>query len=137
MTLVEVLIALAIISLGVIAVVNGLGTASVASDYHRKQVTADTVLRSYAEALKQRIRVGAYDSCPAIASSYDIPSDVWAATSGYPVRITSIKYLQSSGGSTFSTTCPSSDQGAEQLTLAATSSDARDTETLDLIVRTP
>ena len=139
MTLVEILVALSILGIAVVTIVNGLGTASIASDYHRKQVNADTVIRSYAEALKERIRVGGYKTCPAVASDYAMPTSVWPSswTTGYTVSITSIKYLQSSSGSTFSTTCPATDQGAQQLSLSASSSDGRDTETLDLIVRKP
>ena len=137
LTLVECLVAVAIIGIAIIGIVSALGTASLASDYHRKQVTADTVIRSYTEALKQQIHLGGYQTCPATASSYAIPTAVWQPPSGYSVSITSIKYLQSTSGTTFSTSCAGSDQGAEQMTVTATSSDGRDRETLDLIVRAP
>lgn len=137
LTLLECLVAVAIISLAIVGIVSGLGTASLASDAHRKQVTSDTVIRSYTEALKQQIHLGAYHTCPATAADYAIPSSVWQPPSGYSVSITSIKYLQSASGTTFATSCAAADRGAEQLMVTATSSDGRDTETLDLIVRAP
>ncbi len=139
LTLVECLVAVAIIGIAILGIVSALGTASLASDFHRKQVTADTVIRSYTEALKQQIHLGGYQTCPATATSYAIPTAVWQPPSGYSVSInsTSIKYLQSASGTTFSVGCAGSDQGAEQMSVTARSSDGRDTETLDLIVRAP
>ncbi|MGH9042613.1 MAG: VWA domain-containing protein [Acidimicrobiia bacterium] len=55
-SLAEVLVTITILGLSVAGIVQALGTASLASDYHRKQVNADIVVRSYAEAIKERAR---------------------------------------------------------------------------------
>lgn len=134
LSLVEVLVTVSLLGIAIVTIVSGLGTASVASDHHRKQVTADTVVRSYAEVIKQRTRGGGYRPC-ASASDYAVPASAgWAPPTGYSVSITKIEYWQAPGA--LSTTCPL-DQGAQRLSLQARSSDGRDTEALQTIVRAP
>jgi Mg-chelatase subunit ChlD len=65
MTLVEVLVAIAILGLAIAGITAGLGTASSASAAHRRTVNADTVVRDYAEAIKQYVRAGNYANCAA------------------------------------------------------------------------
>jgi prepilin-type N-terminal cleavage/methylation domain-containing protein len=143
MTLVEVLVALAILGIAVITIVGGLGTASNASDRHRKQATADTVVKGYAEAIKQKDEVGAYVGCttatPTPLSSY-APTSLhsgWTVPSGYTASATAIKYWNPTAVA-FQSSCPSgNDQGAQLLTLSAQSADGRDTETVDIVLRKP
>ena len=56
MTLAEVLVAITILGLSIAGITQALGTASLASADHRKQVNADIVVRAYAEAIKERVR---------------------------------------------------------------------------------
>lgn len=147
MTLVEVLVALTILGIAVISIVGSLGNASKASDQHRKQATADTVIKSFAEAIKQKVSIGAYVLCPSVPSTYTAPSAGapavstyfrpiagWTAPTGYSVGVTSVKFWN---GTSFSTTCPGTDGGAQLLSLSAWSSDLRDTEKLEIVVRKP
>jgi Tfp pilus assembly protein PilV len=55
-TLVEVVITIVVIGIAVTALLAGLATTAAASAAHRRQSTADTVLRSYAEATKLAVR---------------------------------------------------------------------------------
>ena len=64
-TLAEVLVAIVILSIAGVAIVSGMASASLASDTHRKEVTADTVVRSYANVIKQRAQLGFYVPCAA------------------------------------------------------------------------
>lgn len=133
-TLVEVLLAVAILGIAISSIVSAMGSASLASDYHRKNVNGDTVVRSYAEVIKQRASVGAYFASCTPIPSYAVPASVWAPPSGYSVSVASVQFWHS--GSGFTTTC-GTDEGAQLLALQAQSTDGRDTESLDVIVRQP
>jgi Tfp pilus assembly protein PilV len=52
-TLLEVLIAVAIMGIAVVALMAGLTTSILMSDVHRKQATADTYVHDYAEAVQE------------------------------------------------------------------------------------
>lgn len=142
-SLAEILISVTILGIAIIGLTSAMGTASLASDYHRKQATADTVLKSYAEVLKQRVQLVSYVGC---TTTYATPS-TWTAESGYTVSIVpgSFRYWHAAAPSPangwttddpFSTVC-GADEGAQKLTLKAVSDDGRDIETLDIIVRKP
>jgi prepilin-type N-terminal cleavage/methylation domain-containing protein len=145
MTLVEILCAVAILGIVIPGIIAGLGTVSLASDYHRKQATADTVVKSYAENLKSRVQSVAYRSCvPDSASAtatnqtYEVPTTLWAPPTGYSVSIKTVEFWHSTApaANPFNTTC-TPDEGAQRLTLKAVSGDGRDTEELQIIVRKP
>src|SRR5205823_4118350 len=127
----------------VAAIVNGMAAASNTSDRHRKQATADTVLKSFAESIKQKVSVGAYVQCPSVPSTYTPPSTGapavstyfsplagWTAPTGYTAGVTSVKAWN---GSDFSTTCPGTDGGAQLLSLSAWSNDLKDVESVDIV----
>jgi type II secretory pathway pseudopilin PulG len=87
-TLVEVLIAVVIISLVAVALLGTLTTSIASSVEHRSLSVDDTLLKSYAEATKQAIELdpsnAKFSPC---ASSYTIPipTTVTAPPSGYSV----------------------------------------------------
>lgn len=91
-SLAEVLVAVTILGMAIVGLVTALGTASTASDYHRKEVNADIVVRSYAEAIKERVRTGGYKPCA-------VPSDyaVYTPPAGYTVSENPGIQYQSSG----------------------------------------
>src|SRR5204862_2610228 len=53
-TLVELLVAIAILGVAIVVIVGGLGNAILASNVHRNYATAGTVARNAAETLKDR-----------------------------------------------------------------------------------
>ena len=137
-SLVEVLVALAILGIAVTSIVAGLTTASIASDVHRKQVNADTVVRSYAEVVKEQVHLGGfgkYAKCAKAATDYTVDPATWQPPTGYTTSFDLIQYWHASGFSGACTTA--TDEGAQLLSLSATSVDGRDTESLQVIVRTP
>ena len=55
-SLVEVIITIVVVSVTVTALIAGLSTATTAATMHREHVTADLVIRSYAEATKLAVQ---------------------------------------------------------------------------------
>jgi type II secretory pathway pseudopilin PulG len=145
-TLAEAVVAMAILVTAGVSIVSGLAGASFASDTHRKEVTADAVIRSYAEVIKERSQLGFYVPC-ASAGAYATPLGGWTPPSGYTATIDPagpIQYWHTAGG--FTTNCSTAaactgantcDNGAQLLSLVAMSLDGRDSESLQVIVRTP
>lgn len=132
-SLAEVLVTIVILGVAISGIVAGLGSVSMSSDRNRKQVSADTVVRSYAEAIKKRVAIGLYAPC-ATTSSYSTPN--WTPPAGYAnTTIVSVQYWQPGSNSFTSGPC-TSDQGAQLLNLQSQSSDGRDQETLSIVVRT-
>ena len=131
-TLIEVLVTVTIMGIAFTAILGGISTAILASDIHRKQATAQTVLRNLAEFET----LAAYTAC---ATTYSTVG--FAIPTGYTVSVTPIEYwVQSppSGGQitgTFSGTCPSPDQGLQRLNLSAASVDGRATERVQILKR--
>jgi uncharacterized protein YegL len=63
LTLAEVLVAITILGFAVVALTQGLAGAARLSDIHRRGVNADTIVRDWAESIKQYNRLGSYQEC--------------------------------------------------------------------------
>lgn len=96
MTLVEVLVALAILGLAIAGIASSLGGASIASANHRRTVTADTVVRDYAEAIKHYVDTGHYVDC-AGAGTYRDTTVGFATPPGFNVTQAQAVYQDLSG----------------------------------------
>lgn len=126
-TLLELLVAISIMSIAVVAVVGGLTTALMMSDIHRKQATAGVALRNFAETIHRTVESGGYPAgCAALSVSFAPPA-------GFSSSITKMSYWTGSG---WSGSC-SADTGLRQLTLRVASSDSRAVEQLVIEVRKP
>jgi Tfp pilus assembly protein PilV len=89
-TLLEVLLALLVVSLGVVALMTGLATSIAGSSAHRNLSTLDTVLKNFAETAKYQIEL---ESSPApiftpCATYTNLPSPSY----GSPGSYTAINY---------------------------------------------
>lgn len=133
-SLVELLVAVTLLGLAVVAIVSGLGTSVLVSDVHRKQSTAGAEVRSFAEEIENTVAVGGYFPCadtaryvPAYGSSHTAPSN-------FTQTVTAVRYWN---GSIWLSSCQSPDKGLQKLTLKISSSDNRASETLDVIIRKP
>jgi type II secretory pathway pseudopilin PulG len=73
-SLVEIVIAIVIIGFVVSAYLASLATSSTSSKTHRDLVTADAVLRDYAEATKGAVRASCIGGATTYAVSYSSPS---------------------------------------------------------------
>jgi prepilin-type N-terminal cleavage/methylation domain-containing protein len=130
----EILLTILIVGIGFGAILGGMMTSITVSDLHRKQATADTVLRDAAERVKDPGQ--AYKPCATTSgpNSYNVPS----APSGYAVSVSSVEYWDgtSSNPLTFVSSCPSPDKGIQRVTVVAASSDGRANETVTIVKRT-
>jgi Tfp pilus assembly protein PilV len=132
-TLIELVVAVTIMSVAVVAIVGGIGTSILMSGIHRQQATAGTVLRNYAEQIEKRVAATptAYTaSCsPTYASDFVPPT-------GFTATITRARFWN---GSTFpATPCNSAtDVGVQQVSLRVQNTDGRVALTLDLVLRNP
>lgn len=124
-SLVETLIAVAILGLGVVTVVGGMMTSITVSDLDRRQAEGQTALRAYAEAV-------AGDTYAGCASSY--PAAAFSLPSGWTAAMT-VAYW-STATSTFAAAC-GTDSGLQRVTLTLTATDGRGSESLRLGKRAP
>jgi hypothetical protein len=85
-TLTELLVAIAILSIGIIALVGGLMVAISGSSEHRGRASADTLARSAAECIKDRglayAANGNYGSCT--GAQVAVSAKWWDGTSTVP-----------------------------------------------------
>jgi prepilin-type N-terminal cleavage/methylation domain-containing protein len=102
MTLVEVLVTISILGIAIVGIISGLASTSRSTYVHRKQVTADVIVRSYGEAIKEQVRLGHYVDCatgdstsPRRSGSYN-SSTIYTPPAGYVVSQDTPLYQDSS-----------------------------------------
>jgi type II secretory pathway pseudopilin PulG len=134
-TLVELLVAVAILGVAGVAILAGLAMSIQGSDLHRKQATGGAYVRSFAEVIQTYVDVNGYQSCSAAASTYgsltvpDLPT-------GYTAAVTGVQSWSGSGWGP----CAAGANGIQRLDLRVTSTGdaARQAqETLTVIIRRP
>lgn len=134
-SLVEVLVAVTLMGLTFTAIVGGLTTSVVGSGIQRQQATADTILRSYGDAVK----AAAYVDC-ARAADYE-PADVsYTVSDGFAADATVVRYWHVSQADpdtgTFTGAC-SSDEGLQRVTVEVSSVGGSITVSRDVFKRSP
>lgn len=122
-TLVEVLVALAILTAAVATIVAALGTAGNTSDRHRKQAQDEVAIRAWAEAVE-----GAAFSCT--AATYVAATLGVTIPTGYVATTPTVTTL--AGGA-----CATSGFATLKVTIGVRSSDTRATTTLDVVKYEP
>jgi hypothetical protein len=156
-TLVEVVLALMIISICVVSLMAGLATSISGSAEHKSLSTIDTVLKSYAEAVKWQVELqsaATFTQCASVTStSYGGTAITFSPPSGYTVALTDIAYWNTTSNqfdAVSASTCQSSAQydarssitgstvksGYQLLSLKVTAPD-RVSQTMHLGVRLP
>ncbi|MGW5714817.1 type IV pilus modification PilV family protein [Amycolatopsis sp. NPDC003865] len=128
-SLLELLIAVAIMGIAVVAIVGGIGVGVLMSDVHRKQATAGTAARDFGEAVVTKAMAGGYVLC-ASPASYASPAG-YTAPAGFTSSVASVRYW--SGGA-WASTC-GADSGLQQVTVRVASTDGRASEQLVVVVR--
>jgi type II secretory pathway pseudopilin PulG len=114
-TLLELLLTVSIMGTAFIGVLAGIGTTLTASDTQRQTATAETVLRSYAERMKDPVDVP-YVDCATTASYAAVPVGFTLPNAGWTATVTTVTKWQGDSPPTFSAPC-SPDKGVQQLTL--------------------
>jgi len=126
-TLIELIIAVAIMGVTVVAIVGGIATTIMMSDIHRKQATAGAYVRSYGEAVAGHYDASASPSYPPSAALG------FAAPAGFTATVTSP--VRCWNGTAFGACTASST--VQQVTLKVASTDLRASESLVVVVRKP
>lgn len=135
-TLVEVLVALSILSIAGVAILAGLQMSVYASDIHRKQSTGGAYVRNYAEAIERYLDTpGNYVRC-AGANAYAPATVGFTVPAGYTASHEATVPL-AGDGSVASGSCPASDTGVQRIRVIVRADDGRATERLTIVVRCP
>lgn len=134
-TLIELVVAIAILGIGAVAILAGIMVSVKASDLQRKEATGGAYVRSFAEAIQRLVdNNGAFSSCS------NAPGDYAAVTppnfpGGYTKQVTAVE----TWNGTAWVPCATGDgQGVQRITLKVTSTgDAthRAVETLTVVLR--
>jgi hypothetical protein len=119
-TLVELLVTVAIMGTAFVGVLAGIGTTFMATDSHRQDATAEAVLRSYAERMKDPTGM-VYVNC-ATSATYGTPNGFSVPAAGWTATVTTLLYWQGdTAPATFTSAVCSTDKGLQQLTLTVKS----------------
>jgi type II secretory pathway pseudopilin PulG len=124
-TLVELMMAVAILGIAFAALVGGMFTFTYATASHSRQASGAEYIREYSEA----VAGAAYQSC---AVTY--PPTGFTMPAGWSAGAMTVTYWNASA---FVVTCPGTDLGLQRVRLTLSSNDGRDTETLDVVKRLP
>ena len=146
-TLIEVLVAVAILGIASVALLTAFSTAITASAEHRVLATSDSVARSAAEAVFSEVEQAspaAYQQCPAsysnVASSLTSPSGSASPVvpSTYTVAL-SVEYWNGSAFAPAATvsSCPSDLTAPQQITVTVTPVGRGIPESIAVVVTDP
>jgi type II secretory pathway pseudopilin PulG len=143
-SLIEILVAMLIMGIVVVAVMGGLLTSVKVSDIHRKQATAGADVRSYVEGVKRAVAAGGYKPCAASSDYLPVPGTAAAAVhfvphTGFTASVVKVEYWTDTGPGTpwsWASSC-SPDWGLQRVTLQVQSDDGRATEQSVVVLRAP
>jgi type II secretory pathway pseudopilin PulG len=134
-SLLELLIAVVIMGLAVVAIMAGITTSVLMSDIHRKQATAGAAVHTYSEAIENYVSAGGYTGCAAASNGstgpYGTTAVSFAVPTGYSVTVSGA--MSWSGSDWVPCT---SDSGYQKVTVRIAAG-TRATEKIDLILRRP
>jgi type II secretory pathway pseudopilin PulG len=131
-TLVETLVALAILGIAGVAILAGLQLSVMASDIHRKETSDGAYVRGYAEAIEQYLSTNSNYATCAGANAYSPATVGYTVAAGHSAQQAAAVPLAGDGTTL---TCPGGDQGVQRLRLTVSSNDNRAVETLTIVVR--
>jgi prepilin-type N-terminal cleavage/methylation domain-containing protein len=130
-TLIECLISIAILGIAFAALLGGMAASSTTSDFHRKEATANTLLVSATESVKDVVRNPFHDCGSGLA--YNPYTGVVLPTPSWRITIDSVLYWD---GTTFQGTC-SPDYRLQLINLRVTSPDSRAIERVGIVKQGP
>jgi type II secretory pathway pseudopilin PulG len=145
-TLVELIIAVAIMGITVVALVGGVATTILMSDIHRKQATAGSYVRSYAESVQTYVAAGNFDAStsPDYSAPKVLSPSTWKAftapNTGVDQPVVTVLCWD---GTLQKFPTPPAGNGCspvstlQQVTVNVASTDSRASESLVMVVRKP
>lgn len=132
-TLLEVLVAVAVMSIAAVGIIGTIVTSILLSSTHRSATNSSVAVHTYAEAIEKYVGVaGNYVDC-ATTSSYTPAAVGYVAPANVTVLAYSIQYWTGSAWGS----CTSPDSGVQRLTLSIRSSDTRASESISVVIRKP
>jgi len=135
-TLIELVFAIMILGVLVVAVGSGIEVSAKVSGMHRQQSTAGAFLHNYAET-----KQSAYLSCPGATTYSGLVSNYLSGLvppTGFNAPTATVSFWQANPGTFVSPGgCPASDPGLQQVTFQLTSTDGLVAESLAVVVRKP
>lgn len=142
-TLLELMVAITVAAIAIVAIIGGMALAIAYSDVHRKQAAAGTNARDFGEALLTKVATGGYVPC-ATPADY-LNTTPRNETDRFTYQITSIRYWSNN---TWSTADPAAcasgnlDEGLQQVSFEvsytnATKDAERAVEPLVVVLRKP
>jgi type II secretory pathway pseudopilin PulG len=121
--LIEVVLAVGLVSLGVLALASAFLTLTRVNAATEAQQRVDHAVANYAESLKAADYVPCSPGPTGV--DYSTAPGLWAPPGGLQVEIVSVRYWNAAaGGGTYQATCPSTDGGTQLVTVRASSGDA-------------
>jgi len=133
-TLIELIIAMAIMGITVVAIVGGIATTILMSDIHRKQATAGAYVRNYAEAVQTYVAAGHFDA--SASPTYPPATIGFAAPAGFTAKVDPLRPVQCWTDAGKFDACAAGNT-VQQVTLIVASADSRASESLVVVVRKP
>ena len=136
-SLIEAVIAVFILATAIVALIGGLGTSLIASDAQRKNVTADSVVRSWAE----KLQAAPWSSCVTKATAAYSAATLGVTTPPKYATptIASVDYWQGDSPATYGASCSAGSltDTAQRITLVERSSDGRGGQRVQIVKRKP
>lgn len=145
-TLVELMITVAILGLAMVAILGAIWTTLRVADFNSKTSSADSVLRTYAETMKQGDETDTYHYVPCTVAggqvTYAPPYEPAAPYEHYDATVAQVRYLTgytAGNEPIWADTCPAADLGLQELTLRVTGPDndntVKSTESVTIVKR--
>jgi prepilin-type N-terminal cleavage/methylation domain-containing protein len=133
-TLIEVLVAVAILGIAGAAIMGGFASSIVLSAVHRKLATTASDSSNFGELLNKGIddKTIAYRACPS-AAAYPSPPG-FSASANNTVSVTAVDYWN---GTSFGACPAGGDQGVQRVSVSVTNTDTRAVSHVQVIVRKP
>jgi type II secretory pathway pseudopilin PulG len=130
-SLLELVVAIAIVGVCVVAIGAGMVLSIKISSIHRAQATADAFLHNYAETLQ-----GQYSPCTAGSSPNYAAALAAPATDGLTAPTATVTYWNSASNSWGGSACPAAgDPGLQRVALSLRSADGFVSESLVVVLR--
>jgi Tfp pilus assembly protein PilV len=130
-SIIEMLVAMVVLTTAIIALVGGIGTSIIATDAQRKNVTSDGVARTWAE----KLQLAPYTNCaPSGQATYQPANLGVTVPPKYSAQIVSIEYWDGNATAGFTPSC-GTDLGVQRITLSVRSTDNRGVARIAILKR--